>query len=146
MPATSGDTAVRAAVGPQPAIFPGYTAPVVRRVADGERELVPGRCALGLELRKRLSPLARDVFDALTSDRVYRKAFSVEDAVQMMREQRGRHFDPVLLDAFIVRLIFIPSLMTIFGKANWYLPGWLQRVLPHVSVESEHDIEAEPAP
>jgi methanogenic corrinoid protein MtbC1 len=42
-----------------------------------------------------------DVFDALTSDRVYRKAFSVEDAIQMMREQRGRHFDPVLLDAFM---------------------------------------------
>ena len=42
-----------------------------------------------------------DVFDALTSDRVYRKAFSVEEAVQMMLEQRGRHFDPVLLDAFM---------------------------------------------
>jgi methanogenic corrinoid protein MtbC1 len=42
-----------------------------------------------------------DVFDALTSDRVYRKAFSVEEAVQMMREQRGQHFDPVLLDAFM---------------------------------------------
>jgi methanogenic corrinoid protein MtbC1 len=42
-----------------------------------------------------------DVFDALTSDRVYRRAFSVEEAVQMMREQRGRHFDPVLLDAFM---------------------------------------------
>jgi methanogenic corrinoid protein MtbC1 len=42
-----------------------------------------------------------DVFDALTSDRVYRKAFSIEEGVQMMREQRGRHFDPVLLDAFM---------------------------------------------
>jgi HD-GYP domain-containing protein (c-di-GMP phosphodiesterase class II)/methylmalonyl-CoA mutase cobalamin-binding subunit len=42
-----------------------------------------------------------DVFDALTSDRVYRKAFSVEEALRMMREQRGRHFDPVLLDAFM---------------------------------------------
>ena len=42
-----------------------------------------------------------DVFDALTSDRVYRKAFLVDEAVQMMREQRGRHFDPVLLDAFM---------------------------------------------
>jgi CheY-like chemotaxis protein len=42
-----------------------------------------------------------DVFDALTSDRVYRKAFTVEEAVAMMREQRGRHFDPVLLDAFM---------------------------------------------
>jgi HD-GYP domain-containing protein (c-di-GMP phosphodiesterase class II)/methylmalonyl-CoA mutase cobalamin-binding subunit len=42
-----------------------------------------------------------DVFDALTSDRVYRKAFPVDEAIQMMREQRGRHFDPVLLDAFL---------------------------------------------
>lgn len=42
-----------------------------------------------------------DVFDALTSDRVYRKAFSVEQAIEMMLEQRGRHFDPVLLDAFM---------------------------------------------
>jgi methanogenic corrinoid protein MtbC1 len=42
-----------------------------------------------------------DVFDALTSDRVYRKAFSVEKAVEMMREQRGHHFDPMLLDAFL---------------------------------------------
>ncbi len=42
-----------------------------------------------------------DVFDALTSDRVYRKAFAVDEAVAMMREERGKHFDPVLLDAFL---------------------------------------------
>ncbi len=42
-----------------------------------------------------------DVFDALTSDRVYRPAFPVERAVEMMREQRARHFDPVLLDTFL---------------------------------------------
>ena len=42
-----------------------------------------------------------DVFDALTSDRVYRKAFSVEEAVKMMREERGAHFDPMVLDAFM---------------------------------------------
>jgi HD-GYP domain-containing protein (c-di-GMP phosphodiesterase class II)/methylmalonyl-CoA mutase cobalamin-binding subunit len=42
-----------------------------------------------------------DVFDALTSDRVYRKAFPVDEATRMMRDQRGRHFDPVLLDAFM---------------------------------------------
>ncbi len=47
----------------------------------------------------------------------------------------------VLLDAFVVRLILIPSLMTIFGAANWYLPSVLARVLPHISVESE-DIAA----
>jgi methanogenic corrinoid protein MtbC1 len=42
-----------------------------------------------------------DVFDALTSDRVYRPAFTIERAVEMMREQRARHFDPVLLDTFL---------------------------------------------
>ena len=48
----------------------------------------------------------------------------------------------VLLDAFIVRLILVPSLMTVLGTRNWWLPGWLDRILPHVSVESEGDIEA----
>ncbi len=41
-----------------------------------------------------------DVFDALTSERVYRKAFTVQEALSMMAAQRGRHFDPALLDAF----------------------------------------------
>src|SRR5437764_6985812 len=45
-----------------------------------------------------------DVFDALTSDRVYRKAFPVDEAMRILREQRGKHFDPVLLDAFMEAL------------------------------------------
>jgi RND superfamily putative drug exporter len=48
----------------------------------------------------------------------------------------------VLLDAFVVRLVLIPSLMTIFGERNWWLPSWLDRALPHVSVESEEDMES----
>jgi putative two-component system response regulator len=40
-----------------------------------------------------------DVFDALTSDRIYRPAFPVGLAVDMMEEQRGSHFDAELLDA-----------------------------------------------
>ncbi len=40
------------------------------------------------------------MFDALTSDRVYRSALPVKSAIQMMRDERGRHFDPELLDAF----------------------------------------------
>jgi RND superfamily putative drug exporter len=46
----------------------------------------------------------------------------------------------VLFDAFIVRLIIVPSLMYTFGKANWYLPNWLNKVLPKIAVESEEDI------
>lgn len=42
-----------------------------------------------------------DVFDALSTDRVYRSAFPLKVAVQMMRDERGTHFDPELLDTFI---------------------------------------------
>lgn len=41
-----------------------------------------------------------DVFDALTSDRPYKKAFSVEKSNRIILEDRGRHFDPDVVDAF----------------------------------------------
>ena len=41
-----------------------------------------------------------DVFDALTSDRPYRKAFSLEETMRIMRDERGKHFDPRLIDLF----------------------------------------------
>lgn len=43
-----------------------------------------------------------DAFDALTHDRVYRRAFTVETAVTIMAGERGTHFDPELLDVFLV--------------------------------------------
>jgi len=45
----------------------------------------------------------------------------------------------VLIDAFVVRLVLVPSLMTLFGKANWWLPGWLERILPTVTIEPGED-------
>jgi putative two-component system response regulator len=45
-----------------------------------------------------------DVFDALTSDRVYRPAFPVKSAIEMMRAERGQHFDPELLNGFFTVL------------------------------------------
>lgn len=42
-----------------------------------------------------------DVWDALTSDRPYRKAWSKEDALEYIREQKGKHFDPELTDIFL---------------------------------------------
>lgn len=41
----------------------------------------------------------------------------------------------VLIDAFIVRLVLVPSLMTLLGKSNWYLPKWLIKVLPKITLE-----------
>lgn len=53
-----------------------------------------------IPLAARLMALA-DVFDALISRRVYKEPFSFEVARAMMAPQRGRHFDPDLLDAFL---------------------------------------------
>ena len=41
----------------------------------------------------------------------------------------------VLLDAFLLRTLLVPALMHLSGRANWWLPGWLDRTLPHLSIE-----------
>lgn len=42
-----------------------------------------------------------DVFDALTSERPYKKAWSVEDAIELIQKESGRHFDPELVRLFL---------------------------------------------
>ena len=41
----------------------------------------------------------------------------------------------VLVDAFLVRLLLIPAVLRLLGKGAWWLPSWLDRVLPNVDVE-----------
>lgn len=53
-----------------------------------------------IPLSGRIVALA-DVFDALTNDRVYRKAMPLEEALAEIELQRGRHFDPEMVDAFL---------------------------------------------
>jgi putative two-component system response regulator len=53
-----------------------------------------------IPLSGRIAALA-DVFDALTSTRPYKKAWSVTDAVELIRGNRGKHFDPELVDLFL---------------------------------------------
>ena len=43
----------------------------------------------------------------------------------------------ILVDATIVRMILVPASMTLMGDANWWLPGWLDRVLPTIDIEGE---------
>ena len=54
---------------------------------------------LNIPMAGRIAAIA-DVFDALTSERPYKKAFSLEKAFDIMAEERGKSFDPELLDAF----------------------------------------------
>ena len=48
----------------------------------------------------------------------------------------------VILDATVVRCLLVPARMARLGKANWYLPRWLGRVLPHISIEGEEYFKA----
>jgi putative drug exporter of the RND superfamily len=41
----------------------------------------------------------------------------------------------VLIDATLVRMILVPATMSLLGRANWWLPGWLDRFLPHLDLE-----------
>jgi RND superfamily putative drug exporter len=43
----------------------------------------------------------------------------------------------VLFDAFVVRMAVIPAVMALLGEKAWYLPRWLDRLLPNVDVEGE---------
>ncbi len=50
----------------------------------------------------------------------------------------------VALDAFILRTVLVPAAMHLFGTANWWLPRWLDRRLPHLAIEPP-DPAGEPA-
>ena len=54
-----------------------------------------------------------DVFDALTAERPYKKAWSVEDALALITEQKGKHFDPTIVDLFFIKL---PEILEIKEK------------------------------
>jgi RND superfamily putative drug exporter len=41
----------------------------------------------------------------------------------------------ILADALIVRMVLVPSIMQLAGNATWWIPSWLDRLLPHVSVD-----------
>lgn len=45
----------------------------------------------------------------------------------------------VLVDAFVVRMTLVPAIMTLLGKAAWWLPRWLGRIVPEVHLEGDPD-------
>ncbi len=44
----------------------------------------------------------------------------------------------VLFDALVVRMTIVPAVMALLGRAAWWLPRWLDRLLPDIDVEGEH--------
>ena len=48
----------------------------------------------------------------------------------------------ILTDALIVRMTLVPAFLTMLGEKAWYIPRWLDRLLPKITIESPHDGEA----
>lgn len=57
-----------------------------------------------------------DVFDALTSERPYKKAWTVEDTLKLIMEQRGKHFEPILVDVFFENIDAIMVIKEKYGE------------------------------
>lgn len=72
-----------------------------------------GLSGADIPLEARIVALA-DVFDALTSERPYKKAWPVEQATALIREQSGKHFDPQLVEVFFDSL---PDILP--ARAQW---------------------------
>lgn len=56
----------------------------------------------------------------------------------------------IFVDATIVRMVLVPATMKLMGDANWWLPGWLARVLPEIHIEGdaglpEPEMEVQPS-
>ncbi len=64
-------------------------------------------------------------FSFMSADVLIVKAFGLGIAVA------------VFVDAFIIRTLLVPAVMTILGKWNWYLPKWLDKILPNISFDPE---------
>ena len=46
----------------------------------------------------------------------------------------------VLLDATVVRMLLVPATMELLGDRNWWIPGWLDRILPNINVEGPTEV------
>jgi putative drug exporter of the RND superfamily len=72
-------------------------------------------------------------------------AFVMEDAVFLKLAGLGLA-TAVLVDATVVRMVLVPATMELLGDRNWWLPRWLDRLLPAIDVEGREAVAPAPAP
>ena len=77
----------------------------------GRLWLPTGLAGTAIPLESRIVAVA-DVFDALTTVRPYKEAWSVDDALAYLQEQAGRHFDPALVAQFMTLRTVIEEVRT----------------------------------
>ena len=55
------------------------------------------------------------------------------------------NFGPGVNGPLLIAILLVAALMTLLGKANWYLPGWVDRLLPRISIEGAEYFQARDA-
>ena len=71
-------------------------------------------------------------------------SFSTETDIMLKMAGLGMAV-AVFLDATVVRMVLVPATMSLLGRYNWWLPGWLDRILPTIDLEA-HEEDAGKAP
>jgi putative drug exporter of the RND superfamily len=72
-------------------------------------------------------------------------AFALDDQVFLKLIGIGMA-SAILIDATVIRLFLVPALMELMGERAWQLPGWLDRLIPHTSLEGTSELPVEEAP
>jgi putative drug exporter of the RND superfamily len=98
-----------------------------------------GSVAHGLEITARVITCAALIMVSVFA------AFILSDSIVVKMLGLGLAVS-VLVDATIVRLLLVPAVMTLLGPHAWWLPRWLDRILPHIDTEGESVAPAAPAP
>lgn len=75
-----------------------------------------GKSGEDIHIYGRIVALA-DVFDALGSDRCYKKAWPMDEILDLLRDERGKHFDPKLVDIFLDNLDEVEAIRAAFPDA-----------------------------
>ena len=52
----------------------------------------------------------------------------------------------IAIDATVVRCLLVPAMMALLGAPAWWLPRWLDRILPRISIEGEEYFDAPSRP
>jgi uncharacterized membrane protein YdfJ with MMPL/SSD domain len=52
----------------------------------------------------------------------------------------------ILTDALIMRLTVVPALLSLLGEKSWYMPRWLDKLLPNITIEPPTEKTAVPVP
>jgi RND superfamily putative drug exporter len=105
-----------------------------RRTGDSHRSVVDGLAATARVITSAALIMISVFLAFVATDDVTVKMFGLGLATA------------VAVDATLVRMVLVPATMSLLGNGNWWIPRWLDRILPHMDLEGGHVPDAHDAP